>query len=91
MERAVFLDGVILQGVAVLKLLSGEDQPLLIRRNALLVLNLCFDIFNPVRGLYLESDVFAGQRLYENLHGKRRGRKNSEQGGDDQCEAQAVQ
>ena len=85
------MNAVILQGVTVLKLLSGEDQPLLIGGNALLVLNLCFDIFNPVRGLHLECDVLAGQCLYENLHGKRRGRKNSEQGGNYERKAQAVQ
>ena len=56
MERAVLLDAVILQGVAVFKLRSGVDQLLLIRGNTLLVLNLCFDIFNP--------DVYKRQILY---------------------------
>ena len=37
-EGGLLLDVVVRQGSAVLKLLSSEDQPLLIRRNTLLVL-----------------------------------------------------
>ena len=42
----------------VLKLLSGKDQALLVRRNAFLVLNLGLDILDGVRGLDFERDGF---------------------------------
>ena len=38
MKSGLFLDVVIRQGPTVFKLLSGEDQPLLVRGDALLVL-----------------------------------------------------
>jgi hypothetical protein len=44
-QRALLLDVVVRKGAAVLKLLAGEDQSLLIRRDALLVLNFSFHIF----------------------------------------------
>ena len=50
------LDVVIGQRAPILKLLSGEDQSLLVRRNTLLVLDLGFDIVNRIGGLDLESD-----------------------------------
>jgi hypothetical protein len=55
------------QSSAILQLLSGEDQSLLIRRDALLVLNLLLDIVNRIRGLNLQSDGLTSQGLYENL------------------------
>ena len=39
-ESGLLLDIVIGQGAAILKLLAGEDQALLIRRNAFLILDL---------------------------------------------------
>ena len=38
MEGALLLDVVVREGPAVLQLLAGEDQPLLVRGDALLVL-----------------------------------------------------
>ncbi len=52
---------VIRQRPAVLKLLPGKDQSLLVRRNSLLVLNLRLDIVDGVQGLNLESDGLAGK------------------------------
>jgi hypothetical protein len=37
MEGALFLDVVVGQGAAILELLAGEDETLLVRRDALLV------------------------------------------------------
>ena len=45
-EGRLLLDVVVRQGSAVLKLLSSEDQPLLIRRNTLLVLQKSNDFKN---------------------------------------------
>lgn len=59
MEGGLLLDVVIGKGAAILKLLAGENQALLIRRDALLVLNLRLDIVDGIRGLNLEGDGLA--------------------------------
>jgi len=50
------LDVVVAQGSAILELLAGEDETLLVRRNAFLVLNLALDVVDGVAGFDLESD-----------------------------------
>lgn len=55
----LLLDVVVGEGAAVFELLAGEDQALLVGRNALLVLDLGLDIVDGVRGLHLEGDGFA--------------------------------
>lgn len=47
MECRLLLDVVVGKGAAILKLLSGEDQALLVRGNALLILNLALDVVCP--------------------------------------------
>ena len=44
MKRRFLLDVVVGEGAAVLELLAGENQALLVRGNALLVLDLGLDI-----------------------------------------------
>ena len=56
MQGALLLDVVIRERAPVLQLLSGKDQSLLIRGNALLILDLALDIIDSIRGLDLESD-----------------------------------
>ena len=56
MESRFFLDVVIGEGAAIFKLLASEDQALLVRRNALLVLDLRLDVVDSIRGLDLESN-----------------------------------
>ena len=51
------------------ELLAGEDESLLIGRNAFLVLNFSLDSFDRVRGLYVKSDGLSREGLHENLHG----------------------
>ena len=68
MERRLLLDVVIGQRPAVLELLAGEDQPLLVRWDALLVLDLGIDVLDRVRSFDLQRDGLAGQRLDEDLH-----------------------
>jgi hypothetical protein len=46
---------------AVLKLLSSENQPLLVWGNALLVLNLALDVVDSVGRLDLQSDGLSGK------------------------------
>ena len=50
---------VVRKGSSVLKLLSGEDQSLLVRRDTLLVLDLRLDVVDGVGGLDLEGDGLA--------------------------------
>ena len=67
-ERRLLLDVVVGQGAAVLELLAGEDQALLVGGDALLVLDLGLDVLDGVRGLHLEGDGLARQGLDEDLH-----------------------
>ena len=55
-ERRLLLDVVVRKSAAVLELLSGEDQALLVRGDTLLVLDLGLDIVDRVRGFNLEGD-----------------------------------
>ena len=68
MESALLLNVVIGKGSSVLKLLSGEDQALLIRGDTLLILDLGLDVVNGIRRLDLEGDSLSSQRLDEDLH-----------------------
>ena len=68
-EGRLLLDVVVREGAAVLELLAGEDETLLIGGDALLVLDLGLDVVNGVRGLDIEGDGLAGQGLDEDLHG----------------------
>ena len=68
MEGRFLLDVVIGEGAAIFKLLSGENETLLVRRDTLLILNLGLDVVDRVRGLDLESDGLSGQGLDEDLH-----------------------
>merc|ERR1719473_893122 len=67
-ERRLLLDVVVAQCAAILELLAGEDEALLVRRDALLVLDLGLDIVDGVGALDLERDRLARQRLDEDLH-----------------------
>lgn len=59
------LDVVVGQSAAILELLTSEDKTLLVRRNALLVLDLALHIVDSVAGLDLEGDGLARQGLNE--------------------------
>ena len=69
MNGAKVLDVVVGERAAVLELLAREDEALLIRRNALLVLNLLLHVLDRVAGLDIERDGLARQSLDEDLHG----------------------
>ena len=55
-ERRLLLDVVVSERATVLELLAGEDQALLVRRNALLVLDLRLDVLDGVVALNFERD-----------------------------------
>ena len=64
-QRGFLLDVVVRQRAAILELLAGEDQTLLIRRDALLVLDLGLDIVDRVRRFDLERDGLAREGFDE--------------------------
>ncbi len=68
MESGLLLDVVVSQGAVVLELLASKDEALLIRGNALLVLDLLLDVSNGVRRLDIEGDGLAREGLDEDLH-----------------------
>ena len=68
MKGALLLDVVVGERAAILELLPSEDKTLLVRGNALLVLNLLLHVVDGVAALNLEGDGLAGKSLNENLH-----------------------
>jgi len=59
-ESGLFLNVVVGESSTILKLLASENQTLLVRRDALLLLDLVFDIIDGVRRLDLKSDRLSG-------------------------------
>ena len=70
-ERRLLLDVVVAERAAVLQLLAGEDQALLVGRDALLVLDLGLHVVDGVGGLDVQRDGLAREGLHEDLHGCR--------------------
>ena len=68
MKGALLLDVVIRKSATIFELFTSKDEPLLIRRDSFLVLDLRLDIVDRVGRLNLKSDSLARQRLDENLH-----------------------
>jgi hypothetical protein len=67
MEAANLLDVIVANRLAVVQLLSTKYEPLLLGRNALLVLNFGFDVGDRVALLNIHRDGLAGERLDEDL------------------------
>jgi hypothetical protein len=67
-ERRFLLNVVVAQSATILQLLTSEDQSLLIRWDALLVLDLALDSLNSIAGLYIKGDGLAREGLNEDLH-----------------------
>jgi hypothetical protein len=61
------LNIVIRERATIFQLFARKDQSLLIRRNALLVLDLGLDVFNGVGRLNIERNGLARECLDENL------------------------
>merc|ERR1719209_1783196 len=68
-EGGLLLDVVVGQSPAILQLLASKDQPLLVRGDSLLVLDLSLHILDGVRRLHLEGDGLAREGLHEDLYG----------------------
>jgi len=67
-KRGFLLNVVVRKSPVVLELLSSEDEPLLIGRNAFLVLNLLLHIFDLVCRIDIERNGLARKRLDKDLH-----------------------
>ena len=68
MECRLLLNVVVTQRLSILQLLACEDEALLVRRDALLVLDLLLDILNGVARLNVHRNRLACKSLHENLH-----------------------
>lgn len=68
MQRRLLLNVVVGEGTAILELLSGEDQPLLVRGNPFLILDLGFNVVDGVGALHLEGDGLSGEGFHKDLH-----------------------
>merc|ERR1719249_262365 len=62
------MDVVVREGSPIFKLLSSEDQSLLVWGNSFLVLDLGLHVLNGVRWFNLKSDGLASQGLDKDLH-----------------------
>jgi hypothetical protein len=68
MKSGLLLDVVVRKSSAVFKLLSSEDEALLIWGDTFLVLNLGLDVLNGVGGFDVQSDGLASESLDKDLH-----------------------
>ena len=68
MECGLLLDVIVGEGAAIFKLLASEDETLLVRGNAFLVLDLGLHIIDGIRRFDLKGDGLAGEGLNEDLH-----------------------
>merc|ERR1712109_367108 len=67
-KGGLLLDVVVGESPAVLKLLASEDQPLLVRGDPLLVLDLGLHILDGVARLHLQGNGLTREGLDEDLH-----------------------
>ena len=68
MKGRLLLDVVIRESSAILQLLSGEDQSLLVWWDSLLVLDLGLDVLDSVSWLDIKGDGLTSESLDEDLH-----------------------
>ena len=68
MEGGLLLDVVVGQSAAIFELLAGENESLLVGRDAFLVLDLSLHVLDGVGLLDVEGDGLASQGLDEDLH-----------------------
>jgi len=66
-QRAVLLDVVVGQGAAVLQLLARKDEALLVRGDALLVLDLGLDGLHGVARVHVQREGLAREGAHEDL------------------------
>ncbi|KAI5082600.1 hypothetical protein GOP47_0002343, partial [Adiantum capillus-veneris] len=67
-EGRLLLDVVVCKGAAILQLLPSKDQTLLVRGDALLILDLGLHVVNGVGALNFESNGLSSEGFDEDLH-----------------------
>mgnify|MGYP006951861129 FL=1 len=67
-KSGLLLDVVIAESSVIFKLLSSEDESLLIWRNTFLVLDFSFDVVNGVSWFNIEGDSLSSESLNKDLH-----------------------
>merc|ERR1711934_1176657 len=67
-QSRLLLDVVVRKSAAILQLFAGENQTLLIRRDAFLVLDFRLNVLDGIGRFHIKRNGFAGQRLDKNLH-----------------------
>ena len=80
MKGWFFLDIVVTKSSAVLKLLSSENESLLIGWDTFLVLDFSLDVFNGVWWFNVEGDGFSSEGLNEYLHATSQSKNQVESG-----------
>ena len=68
MKHGLLLDVVVGQSATIFQLLPSKNKTLLVRTDALLILNPGLDIVGGVQGLNLQDDRLVHQGLHEDLH-----------------------
>ena len=68
MKGGLLLNIIVAQSATIFQLLSSEDQPLLVGRDAFFVLDFCLHILNGVARLDFKRDGLSGQGFHEDLH-----------------------
>jgi hypothetical protein len=67
-QGGFLLNVIVRKRAAVLELLAGKDQTLLVRGDALLVLDLGLDVIDRIRRLHIQGDGLSSKRLDKDLH-----------------------
>ena len=80
MESGLLLDVVIWKSSSIFKLLSSEDESLLIWWDSFFVLDFGFYIFNGISWLNIEGDSFSSEGLDEDLHTSSKSENEMESG-----------
>ncbi|KAH9571913.1 hypothetical protein CY35_02G118500 [Sphagnum magellanicum] len=68
MQSGLLLNVIVSQSATILQLLPCKDQPLLVRGNSFLVLDLRLHVIYRIGTLHLQSDGFPCQSLHKDLH-----------------------
>jgi hypothetical protein len=69
MQSRFFLDIVIRESATIFQLFAGKDESLLVRWDALLVLDFGLDVVDRVARLNVQRNSLTREGFYENLHG----------------------
>merc|ERR1719230_1852759 len=67
-ERGLLLDVIVRKCPSVLQLFAGKNEPLLVWRDAFLILNLCFDIVDGVTRFHIQCNCFSCECFHKDLH-----------------------